>query len=352
MTIGVLETVLLLGMALQAQIAPVDSGIDPQSFYVANFDGNRWMIVDVQPLSAADSKVRFIDVYRACGTFHVEENDYVLEGVSVQQLAAGADVCLSDEKVVAKTQAFKRKRQDTPPWWENVQGIEAQCGTKKVIHHLPVSALLHFETLKARAPRIASLWTLSQDIQQRLRVAGDQPEASRAVHATTLDRRLSEQAAIEIRNGDFDQALPEMPQDWRSDGHIRLSEVMPGPEEATGPLGNFGVVENAEHLELKGDPMFPYPQMALIAHIDGDVSIQIYIDAESGSVSKAVATFGHPILASSAVDAINKWKFSLPYSGANPLTVVVHYKVHCPPTIDTAVSTTELKDGRNKASKK
>jgi len=355
----VLGMALLSGILLQAQTpeksaSAADSAIAPEFFYIASYDGNVWMIIDVQPVSASDSKVRFIQVYPVCGTFHVQEDDHVFEGVSVRQLAANADICQPDEKIVARIRPLRRKVRDTEPFWEYVQGIEAQCGTQKVIHHLPVSDLLHFETLEAKAPRIAALWTLGKDIQQRYTSTGEQlliyfSPAWDEIRAQ--QRHLSQQAAIEIRNGHYDLALPEISPHWRFDEQTRLSQVIPDLEEATGPEQDFGVVENVEQLGLKESQKIPYPQMGRIAHIEGDVTLSVYVDEVSGSVLNVAVLSGHPILARSATDAISAWKFLPPYRGENPLHLVVHYKVHCPPTIETTTTKTTHKRSRRKNSK-
>jgi TonB family protein len=54
-----------------------------------------------------------------------------------------------------------------------------------------------------------------------------------------------------------------------------------------------------------------YPQMARIAHIQGDVTIRVLIDKE-GHVAKLKAVGGHPILIQSAMDAVKQWVYK-PY---------------------------------------
>jgi hypothetical protein len=360
----VLGMALLLEAAMFAQMPanlashgrPVTT---PESFYIAGFYNDTWTIVDVQQSSASDSKVRFIQVYPACATYHVQEEDYVFENVSVQELAEGADICSSQEAVTGLVKPLQLKK-DGGTWWADRQGIEAQCGSKKVIHHLPARESLRFAALKAKAPQTAALWTLSQEIRQRYKDIKGQDLSIQLPspfptnwRATRLKMRpLSEQAAIDIRAGSYDLATPEIPEHWQKDGQSRLSQVMPDPEEATSLEENLGTVENAGQLGLEESVGVPYPPLALMAHIEGDVSMEVYIDAESGSVMKTVPTSGHPVLRLSAGEAINKWTFFRPYSGRNPLSVVIHYQldqVHCPLTIETMI---HKADGKSHGLKK
>jgi periplasmic protein TonB len=54
-----------------------------------------------------------------------------------------------------------------------------------------------------------------------------------------------------------------------------------------------------------------YPQMARIAHIQGDVVLQATI-SKGGSIENLRAVSGHPILIQAALDAVRQWKYK-PY---------------------------------------
>ncbi|HEY6352296.1 MAG TPA: energy transducer TonB [Candidatus Angelobacter sp.] len=51
-----------------------------------------------------------------------------------------------------------------------------------------------------------------------------------------------------------------------------------------------------------------YPQMAKIAHIEGDVALTATIN-EGGLIENLRAVSGHPILIQSAMDAVRQWKY-------------------------------------------
>jgi hypothetical protein len=338
--------VLLLGAIVSAQTR------QPESFYTAVFENNFYLITDVQPASPMDTRVRFIKVYPACQSYRAREEDDVLENVSVAQLAGIADLCAPDKVVSTVVQSRKNKTQDEIR--DGRQGTAAQCGTELVVHRLPSAESIRFSTLQSKAPRIAALWSLQEQIRQRYsNQTGHEPFA----FDTNLgERRLSnraerEQAAIDIRSGKYDLVLPDLPLNWRKDGQEKLSEVMPSEEEAVSPEADSGVVENPDQLAIEKREPIPYPAMARVAHIQGDVQAEVFIDAESGATQRINALTGHPILRQSATDALRKFIFKHPYSGPNPVMVVVHYKIDCGVMIDTSSSAT-AKTKKNRKSRK
>jgi protein TonB len=54
-----------------------------------------------------------------------------------------------------------------------------------------------------------------------------------------------------------------------------------------------------------------YPQMARIAHIQGDVLLQATI-SKTGVIENLHGVQGHPILIQAAMDAVKQWKYK-PY---------------------------------------
>jgi TonB family protein len=78
------------------------------------------------------------------------------------------------------------------------------------------------------------------------------------------------------------------------------------------------------HLIQRVEPQ--YPQMARIAHIQGDVLIAITI-TETGAVSNPKALSGHPILIQAALDAVRQWKYSPFLTDGKPGAVETVVKV-------------------------
>ncbi|HEY6252043.1 MAG TPA: energy transducer TonB [Candidatus Angelobacter sp.] len=73
-----------------------------------------------------------------------------------------------------------------------------------------------------------------------------------------------------------------------------------------------------------------YPQMAKIAHVDGDVVLKATI-GKKGDVESVRAVSGHPILIQSAMDAVRQWKYKPYVVNGKPVavetTVTVKYRL-------------------------
>jgi len=307
----------------------------PESFYIVALENGSWSIVDAQPASDSETKVRFIRVRRACASYRIDESEYLFEHLSVAQLAAQADLCASEDAVGKIIKSASKKDQDS--WGEESQGIAAVCGTEKRLHELPPVNSLRFSRIQSAVPRTAALWSLAQEIRARfVKETGHEvwlsvPWESRPAE----EKERAQAAAVEIRNGDFDLAAPTIPENDRHNDRGKLSEVMPDSQEATAPEVNFGDVPGSDIPGiLLHKEMINYPQMAIIAHISGDVEVEVSIDHDSGRVTSVVARTGHPILQQAATDAIRNWVIGQ-YSGSNPLTLVVHFQYNCAPLVET-----------------
>ncbi len=85
----------------------------------------------------------------------------------------------------------------------------------------------------------------------------------------------------------------------------------PAPDESAKPPRKLRVSQSVMEGNLihKIEPR--YPQMARIAHIQGDVLLTTIIDKQ-GDVKNLRAVSGHPILIQAALDAVRQWKYK-PY---------------------------------------
>jgi Gram-negative bacterial TonB protein C-terminal len=336
--------VLLQGGALCQQ------GPAPESFRIGELNGGSWSITELQPVSETEIQARFIKIFPACGTFHVDEVDYIFEGVTVAQLAKDAALC-APEKRVANWVALAGGKSKG---WGDGQIVEARCGSDLRIHHLPPSASLRFAALRTRAPEVAALFTLAAEVRSRYtrETEKQSPGVDPAWEEVRKQKRpLLEATAAEIRSGTYDLILPEFPLDQRQDGRRKISDAMPAPEEAAGFDYDAGEIDQPEQLGLEHIPRIPYPQMARVAHIEGDVKLDLAVEVPSGKVLSVVNSSGPPILRQAATDAINSSVFRHPYFGPNPVAVVVQFKVHCPVIVDTQSSTVARKPHRQKHKK-
>jgi periplasmic protein TonB len=69
-----------------------------------------------------------------------------------------------------------------------------------------------------------------------------------------------------------------------------------------------------------------YPQMARIAHIQGDVILQATI-SKNGVIENLRAVQGHPILIQAAMDAVKQWKYKPYILNGEPVEVETTVKV-------------------------
>lgn len=80
-----------------------------------------------------------------------------------------------------------------------------------------------------------------------------------------------------------------------------------------------------------------YPQMARIAHIQGEVWIELELDPQ-GRIVSLLPLSGHPILALAATDSLRKSKFVCENCGEENgiFSVVIHFKMDDPPKAASA----------------
>jgi hypothetical protein len=342
---------LALSASAQRHAVPAPR-IQPESFYLAVSDEGSWRILDVQPASPVDALVREIIIYPACGTYHVREENYTMANVSVADLSRKIDLCAAPE-TLSKIVHLLAEKQPESEFWSGGVGIVSQCGTEKIIHQLPARDSLRFDVLTKRSPQLAALWSLSAEIRKRIDIEiGGNENSLPQRNPNQYDHDLASAAAIEIRSGKFDLAFPDLPNHLRVNGRQKVSDLIPNPDEAASPEEDHGEVKNVERLGLEKMESIAYPQMARIAHIIGDVAMTIRIDHASGTVISATFSSGHPILQAAARDATRNWVFTHPYFGPDPLDVIVHFQLRCPPIIETQSSSVSIKVKKRHRKKK
>ena len=87
-----------------------------------------------------------------------------------------------------------------------------------------------------------------------------------------------------------------------------VSNVVDGGKASVGEFGKPLIDPKVAERGLTGRVEPQYPQMAEIAHIQGDVVLHILIDKE-GHVAKVRQMSGHPILIQAAKDAVSNWDY-------------------------------------------
>jgi TonB family protein len=339
---------LLVFVALSFEAASAQTiGLpQPSRVLIGSGDGENWKITEVVSVSQSESRLRHISADFNCEEPHVSDvEDFYFYQNSVKELVSKADVCVSESMLssLVLSLRIKKKHSDEDDEADDADGnvgrqrMEVQCGTDVVVHDLPGRESFRFSILKRKQPRLAALWDVAGDLDARAKeLRRTELSETEREQAEINNREDKLSAAAEIRDGKFDLVLEEVAKQHQNDGRTKLSQFMPSPEAAI-DRENYGEVENVDQLGLaKIADRIPYPQMAVIAHIQGDVKVEISVDYASGRVLSTTPSSGHPILRMGAMDAIHKWLFVAPYSGPNPFSVNVHFKVRCAPLLNTS----------------
>jgi TonB family protein len=81
-----------------------------------------------------------------------------------------------------------------------------------------------------------------------------------------------------------------------------------GGKLSSGQFGKPLIDPKVAEKNLTGKVEPQYPEMAKIAHIQGDVVVHVLID-KAGHVANVKATSGHPILIQAALSAVKQWDY-------------------------------------------
>ena len=90
---------------------------------------------------------------------------------------------------------------------------------------------------------------------------------------------------------------------------FRLGKQAQVSEGGDSPVPRLACMASESGLLHRVDP--EYPRAAKIAHVSGDVVLEMVINKQ-GRVEDVKATSGHPLLVQSAVDAVSQWRYK-PY---------------------------------------
>lgn len=99
---------------------------------------------------------------------------------------------------------------------------------------------------------------------------------------------------------------------------FRLVKRAQVSEEGNSPVPRVACMSSERGLLHRVDP--DYPRAARIAHVSGDVVLQVRIDKQ-GRVEEVKATSGHPLLIQSAIEAVRQWRYQ-PYMVGNEAIAV------------------------------
>ncbi len=95
------------------------------------------------------------------------------------------------------------------------------------------------------------------------------------------------------------------------------------PPERLAPIRISGPIQEGK-LTHKVSPI--YPELAIRAHVSGEVTLEAIID-EEGNVTDLKILDGHPLLRDAAYDAVRQWKYKPTLIGGEPVPVMAMVSV-------------------------
>jgi TonB family protein len=210
-------------------------------------------------------------------------------------------------------------------------GIVASCGSDEMVIDLPYVQNVDFKFLKKVAPQIAALWDL--DYQLTKSVFG---EAS-LFYGISEERdaelqRFGESMIPELLSGQYDKG-------FFCGFDLKSSDCGAHPTQSVlrAYRANARISEqtsrllNAEQFHFIKYVVPPYPRLAQLARIESKVNLVLSVDPQSGKVTSATVTNGHPLLDKVAVDAAVQWQFDpLAQKLDQPVKVTLEFGLQCP----------------------
>src|SRR6266849_9159316 len=223
-------------LSLVAAAAQTIGMPQPSRIVIGSGDGQNWRITEIVSVSPSESRLRHISADFNCEEPHVSEaEEFYFQQDSVKDLVSKADVCVSEGMLSIRVLSLRKKKQHSDEDDEadeadsNVgrKRMEVQCGTDVVVHDLPGRDSFRFSILKRKQPRLAALWDLANDLDQRVREMRrtDLSEAEREL-AKISDREHELSAAVDLRGGKFDLVLEDVAKWHQKDGRTKLSQLM------------------------------------------------------------------------------------------------------------------------------
>lgn len=105
---------------------------------------------------------------------------------------------------------------------------------------------------------------------------------------------------------------------------FRLGNRAQVSEEGYSPVPRLACMASTDRLLYSVNP--EYPRAAKIAHVSGDVVLEMVINKQ-GRVEEVKATSGHPLLIQSAIDAVRQWRYRPYMAGHEAIAVQAHVVV-------------------------
>ncbi|MGB8542296.1 MAG: energy transducer TonB [Candidatus Acidiferrales bacterium] len=278
-------------------------------------------------------EIRIAPLNRNCAhIITVKAVETVLPEATAAKVAGKFKLCSYPEEDFAGVIQVARRADIEPDSLESAanQTIVAKCGTKETLYELPDQDLLKFEALKRADPRIAALWDLKDDVEDRA-FGKDFAFAKASAQQNKERQELGAKFVPEIRAGKFDSGF--------SDSNCAFAECRDHNAKSAlqgyrGPIDDkdpaFVELLNAYSLHLAKFDLPAYPPEAQRTLAQGEVRLRIFFDPSSGLVTNAEPLSGDDKLQDASVKAAQSWRFETGAALKSPIEVTLRFGFHCP----------------------
>jgi TonB family protein len=181
---------------------------------------------------------------------------------------------------------------------------------------------------------IAHLWDLAAEVTDRAYgtkdIFHDRTEADELVL-----QRDGELVVRDLHSGRYDVGLSAAVKGnvghWRSPSFRSLVSSYKGPiTSAETGLIYVPQLVDAHQFCFSKFVTPKYPRLAIQAHIQGVVELQLGVDLATGEVHDAVTLSGHGLLSASAIEAATQWRFAPNSVNSGTLKVTLNFAFRCP----------------------
>ena len=290
-------------------------------------------ILDVSPVGP-DVRVRVTRISLAnpyCHNLLVRAVEQIIPRTTVARVAGTSSCALAPSEVdLAIGRA--RPRDTTPVYEAASQTVVARCGAEDRVFQFPWPQKVDRQKLRRLAPKVDSLWQTYSQIESRAFGQRFQFDAQPATRQRALEA-LGDTALPELVSGKYQSAFA----DW-------LCSDLPGKDcqgnylawylrgyrgaPASRALLPPELVDAARLRFAKYSPP-NYPQIALTAHVTGDVRLRLTVDPETGIVVHTEVLSGHALLSAAAAKAAAGWQFDRAAVPRGGIDVTLRFEMRC-----------------------
>jgi hypothetical protein len=278
-------------------------------------------------------EIRITPWNRNCAhTVTVKAVETVLPNTTAARVAGKFRLCSYPEEDFAGVIQVAKRNDIEPDSLESAanQTIVAKCGAKEILYELPDQDLLKFEALKRADARIAALWDLKDDVEDRA-FGKDFAFAKASTKQNKERQELGAKFVPEILAGKFDSGFSDSTCAFAECRDHNAKSALQGYK---GPLDDKdpATVEllNAPSLHLAKYDLPSYPREAQRALAQGEVGLRIFFDPATGLVTNAEPLSGDDKLQDASVKAAQSWRFETGAALKSPIEVTLRFGFRCP----------------------